>query len=107
MYNYLERIEEFIQDNFEASTPDEANMKFTTREFLNFLFQTFPNDCISDYDLNEILHQLGYKRQLYNIEHVLESFSKKEIKYELVSGWCLYSKELKPNEIITLQNQSE
>lgn len=95
MYNYEEKIKEFLQHNFEPSTPENANMKLKTSQLLNFLWNTFPVDCISDYELVLILEELGYKEALYVVEH---SINKKadnrkfiEIQKSLELGWCLKS----------------
>ena len=89
MFDYKEKIRDFILLNFEASTPEECNCK------MNFIFQTFPDGCISDYDLNEVLIKLGFSRYTYTIE-IIEVVKKVETKrYELQSAWCMNSLSLK------------
>jgi hypothetical protein len=95
MFDYKEQIFEFIKRNFEPTYPDLANAKFTTKEFLGFLFQVFPVGCISDYELNEILLQLEYERFTYSVETVKIEMDKygntTEVKkYNLCFGWCMF-----------------
>lgn len=93
MLDYLETIREFLIENFNPSNPESANVKLNTDQLLGFLFGTFPADCISDYDLNDILIELGYKRYTY----VVESYSEVEkddskiyeVRKNLTVGWCL------------------
>jgi len=95
MYDYKKQIEEFISQNFEVANPDECNFKMSSIDFLNFIFLTFPDGCISDYELNEIMLKLGFKRHTYTVEYV-EIVKKVETKrYELTSGWCMNSISLK------------
>lgn len=95
MFNYVEDITAFIAANFTPSDPDRANFKRTTEGLLAFLFATFPDGCISDYELADILIDLGYKRHLYTVDEV--SFQNTPdaeittIDKTLVSGWCLRS----------------
>jgi len=95
MYDYPQQIEEFLQENFTPSVPENANVKLTTNKLLLFLFRTFPEGCINDYDLNEILLKLGYKRYTYTHEEYIEVKKEKakvyEIHKEIVLGWCLKS----------------
>lgn len=81
MQEYKEQIQDFIQENFKPVEAKEANFKKSTQELLGFLFQTFPEDCITDYDLNDVMIHLGYKRQSYTIEK----------RDELFMGWCMFS----------------
>jgi len=95
MLDYIDTIREFLIENFHPSNPEIANVKLTTDQLLGFLFQTFPDGCISDYDLNDILISLGYKRFTY----VVESYSEVEkddstiyeVRKSLQVGWCLKS----------------
>jgi len=95
MLDYLETIREFLIENFNPSNPESANVKLNTDQLLGFLFRTFPADCISDYDLNDILINLGYKRYTYVVESYSEVGKKKdkriEVKKSLEVGWCLKS----------------
>lgn len=95
MYGYEIKIKAFIQNNFEPSTPENANMKLKTSQLLCFLWNTFPVDCISDYELVEILEDLGYKEALYVVEHSTKRKADKrkfiEIRKSLELGWCLKS----------------
>lgn len=86
-------------ENFNPSDPDKSNFNGNTDELLQFLFKTFPVDCISDFQLNEILTDLGYKRFSYIVENTTESFEGKDdnrksiftIYKTLAHGWCLKS----------------
>lgn len=95
MLDYSVTIEEFIKVNFEPSNPESSNVKFTTEELLYFLFRTFPEGCISDYELNDILISLNYKRFMYVVEsyHTIEKDDSEiyEIRKHLTIGWCLKS----------------
>ncbi|EJG02281.1 hypothetical protein [Flavobacterium sp. F52] len=95
MLNYLVIIEEFLKENFEPSNPESSNVNFTTEQLLSFLFRTFPEGCISDYDLNDILISLNYRRFTYVVEsyHTVEKDDSEiyEIRKQLTIGWCLKS----------------
>ncbi|MFV8336446.1 hypothetical protein ACNQF7_10225 [Flavobacterium sp. RSP29] len=95
MHDYYEQIATFIKENFIPSSPENANVKLNTEQLLSFLFRTFPVDCVSDYDLNEILSSLGYLRHNYVVEYFTEVGKKKdariEVKKSLEVGWCLKS----------------
>lgn len=82
MYNYEEKIKEFLQHNFTPSTAEKANVKLTTNGLLKFLWNTFPKDCISDYTLVQILEELNYKQTMYVIEDT------ESAKTQLTLGWC-------------------
>jgi hypothetical protein len=98
MYDYPELIKNFIQQNFVPATELTVNYRVTSRELLNFLFSVFPDGCIDDYDLNLIMHSLGYEPKVYYIEHttelVVEGETKKQTERQLHTGWFLFS-ELK------------
>ncbi|KIQ22650.1 hypothetical protein RT99_05955 [Flavobacterium sp. MEB061] len=95
MLDYLETVREFFIDNFTPSNPESANVKLSTRDLLVFIFRTFPANCISDYELNEILISLSYKRYTYVIESYAEvekdDRTVYEIRKSLDFGWCLKS----------------
>ena len=97
MYDYQEKIKAFLRTNFQPIDPQLANFKLSTDSLLSFLWNAFPKDCISDYQLVEILEELGYEQQLYVCEQTEEYFdgkSKKErkrVKKSLKLGWCLLS----------------
>jgi Ca2+-binding EF-hand superfamily protein len=98
MFDYVQKIKEFLAENFEPSTPEESNFKNTSAELLEFIFETFPNGCITDYDLNEIMISLGYKHQTYVVEHSVEFVNKDgnndfQIVKTIRNGWCLLSKK--------------
>lgn len=87
MYDYPTQITAFISDNFKPSTPEEANVKITNKELLQLLFNSFPIGCISDYELNDILKNLGYQPFTYVEEKTEDGNTKKE----LTIGWCMSS----------------
>ncbi|HSD07912.1 hypothetical protein [Flavobacterium sp.] len=95
MLDYFESIKNFIAEQFTPSNPENANVKMTTNDLLEFLFRTFPVNCISDYELNVILMLLGYVRHTYVVESYTEVGKKKDKKIEvrksLEVGWCLKS----------------
>lgn len=103
MYDYTTQISEFIQEHFApAENAYLANTRMTSEELLFFLFQTFPVGCISDYDLNEIMLKLQYKRETYSIafehprtEKEIENNVPVSYSYQLATGWCMNSKALK------------
>lgn len=104
MYDYPDKIKAFISENFTPSTPERANVKLTTHQLLSFLFNAFPMDCITEYNLVEILEALGYTQALYVVETVHEhgKGDNKKIKIEksLQLGWCLKSPfDLKTEEL--------
>ncbi|WP_417365546.1 hypothetical protein [Flavobacterium beibuense] len=96
MLDYKEQITDYLKANFTPSNDTLANFKQTTNQLLNFLFNTFPRNCISDYELNDILLELGYKRQTW-VEDTTVSLGEEkgverfEIHKNLVTGWCLKS----------------
>ena len=85
MYDYNTQIAAFIKESFSPSTPEQANIKVTNTQLLYLLFNTFPKDCISDYELNDILVSLGYQRFAYEAEKMVDNV----IEKELTIGWCL------------------
>lgn len=108
MYDYVSQISEFIKQNFvPAENAEQANTRFSTDQLMEFLFQTFPEGCISDYELNDIMLKLQYKRETYTIATAVPR-SKKEIEenvpekfnYELCTGWCMNSIALQ-NKVLT------
>lgn len=104
MLDYNDTITVFLKENFNPGTPENANVKLNTEQLLGFLFRTFPDDCISDYDLNDILISLGYYRYTYVVETYTEVGKKKdkkiEVKKSLEVGWCLKSNlDLRTEEV--------
>ena len=98
MFDYKDQVHKFIGENFKPSTPDEANFRVSTNQLLGYLFQTFPADCISDYELNDILLSLKYERFTYTNKTIRFSKPKAEneppkeiVEYHLCVGWCLHT----------------
>lgn len=99
MFDYGAQISEFLKLNFSPSNPEESNFKVTSTELLGYLFQIFPDDCINDYDLNEILITLGYQRFSYAVETITITEGKQgntieKKRYDLVFGWCLFTDKI-------------
>lgn len=97
MYDYQEKIKSFIELNFEPEYPLLAQLKLTTDQLLCFLWSGFPKECISDYQLIDILSELGYIQQLYVVELYEEKQDDEgkkiiEVRKKLKLGWCFKSK---------------
>lgn len=112
MLNYIDTITDFIRENFESSNPDNANVKMNTEQILDLLFRTFPVGCISDYELNDILIELGFNRFTYVVEFYDEFRKKKEKKIQVTKslevGWCLKSHlNLRTEEIESKEKPSD
>lgn len=98
MFNYNEKIAAYLEAHFIQGDPNHPGvLKFTTGKLLGFLWDAFPKNCISDYDLNEILIDLGYERKMWMEEREVISEDDDEISTkmipELVTGWVLKSRE--------------
>jgi len=89
------QVTEFIRLNFMPSDPDKANFKRATGDILTFLWLSFPKDCISDYELADILFALGYARHTwvedYQSTEIENGKEITTIKKILVNGYCLHS----------------
>lgn len=93
MYDYPERIKEFISQYFKISTPENAKIKYSTEELLDFIWDVFPKGCISDYQLAELLNDLGHKQYMFIVESKQiyeddEGNKKVKISKKLKNGWC-------------------
>lgn len=68
MIDKTQQITDFIKSNFSPATLENTSeeLQLQSHELLTKLFQIFPVGCIDDYDLHEILTQLGYKPQKRN-----------------------------------------
>lgn len=80
MINFTSQITDFLRKNFQPSDLENATHKLTTSELLAMLFQVFPNDCIDDYELYDILQNLNYTP--------LNEKSNSENPLKFV--WCLF-----------------
>lgn len=97
MYDYPQKVREYLENNFAPTRYYLANMKCTTKMLLDFLFTVFPRDCISDYELVEVLYELGYAPQ--NVQEIMSESSPEEgeewkesnkpKKKQLKVFWCL------------------
>jgi hypothetical protein len=92
--DYAEQVKKFIQENFEPAEENKANLKWSNAQFRGFLFDVFPRNCISDYDLDEILTDLAYTRQTWVEDHtsLSQDDEGKEvftISKRLTTGWCI------------------
>nr|WP_322625653.1 hypothetical protein [uncultured Flavobacterium sp.] len=95
MNQYKTEIKDFIEAHFTESDPDRANFRRGTQDLLKFLWLTFPVDCISDYDLNQILSELGHTRHVW-VQEFTTTTEKEDravttISKVMVNGWCLMS----------------
>jgi hypothetical protein len=100
MYDYQEQVKAFLQEHFTPASAETANVKMTTGSILEFLFKTFPKDCISDYELNDILNQLKFERGTF----MEVDYNDKE---QLVSGWFLFNETMAQALLKTKQVESE
>jgi hypothetical protein len=100
MYDYQEQVKAFLQEHFTTANAQTANVKMTTRSILDFLFKTFPKDCISDYELNDILNQLKFERGTF----MEVDYNDKE---NLVSGWFLFNETMAQALLKSKQVESE
>lgn len=96
MLNYIDDIAAYIAAHFTPSNPDVANFRHTTPGLLGFLFMAFPRDCISDYELDVIMNDLGYRRWQWLVEQTTSNGGEGEketftISKTLVTGWCLHT----------------
>ena len=107
--DYKSQISQFIKDNFEPSNANLANVKMSTDDLLKFLFTVFPDDCISDYDLVDMLRHQGFELKPFVVEHFSEEENKKEtitsIQKQLALGWCMKSEfNLETETFVVLKN---
>ncbi len=63
MIDSKKEISLFVKNNFQPQSSKAAEYLYTSEEFLNLLFNTFPQNCIDSYELYEILCGLGYSPQ--------------------------------------------
>lgn len=97
MYDYPDQVKELLQQYFSPSEPLFADLKLSTKNLLDFLFRSFPTDSISDYELSEILIDLGYQPHVYVVPSVTGEGEEAVVKNILETGWCLKSYyDLKP-----------
>ena len=91
MEDYPDQIKAFLNKFFKPSLPMVADLKQSTQGLLDFLFRSFPKDCITEYELVDILQELGYGQQVYTVSRIEgEGENAREIK-TLQTGWCLES----------------
>jgi hypothetical protein len=95
MLDYDDQVKKYLEKHFRPGTGDRANLQFTTNQLLGFLWDAFPRNCISDFELDEIMIELGYERQQWVEEHYTEMGEGKDqvtkVSKSLVTGWCLVS----------------
>ena len=94
MYNYDFKITEFLKENFTPADDNTANVKHTTDSLMSFLFRVFPEGCISDYELSDILEEQGYRRTTFVRESTTSRTNDEgkeffEIEKSLAVGWCM------------------
>ena len=63
MIDKTQEIKAFLKKHYSPGTVENSidELKLPTSALREYLFQVFPRDCIDDYDLAEILKQLGYE----------------------------------------------
>lgn len=83
MLEYKSKIKAFVGANFKpAATKEEAHYSYTTQQLLTLLFDTFPKDCIDEFDLFDILTSLGFS------SYLVEKKNDKKVK-KLYTTWAL------------------
>lgn len=91
MLDFKERIQNFISDYFEKGDRDNHNVSYSTASLLHFLFSVFPTDCITEYDLDEILQDLDFLPQMDIVKEemiVTENGEKyKTVTHKLQPRW--------------------
>jgi len=93
--DYEQKVKTFLQQNFTPSDDTHANIKHTTSSLLKFLWSVFPKDCVSDYELDDILTELGYQR--YTWPEDVTTYEEvggamiPETTTHLEIGWCMRS----------------
>lgn len=101
MLDFKERIQNFISDYFKKGNRENHNVSHTTSSMLSFLFSVFPKDCISEYDLDEILQDLGFSPEMDIIkkEFVVEEKGEKynKVIHELFPCWFFNCAILPPD----------
>lgn len=92
MLDYNDQISDYLKNHFEQRDPDIANFRKSTRELLGFLFSVFPQNCISDYELHDIMLELGYEvKQWVDESFIPEEDGSIRVAKRLTTGWCLHS----------------
>jgi hypothetical protein len=87
MYDYPEQIQAFIKEHFSPTGQEETCLKMTSSDLLIFLFQVFPEGCISDYELHNILVYLGFTRTVFKNELMQENFP----PHQISTAWVIYT----------------
>lgn len=62
MYQFEEKIQKFLKENFVPSNLEESTHSYTNETLLEYLFSVFPKDCITDFQLYDIMSNLGYEK---------------------------------------------
>lgn len=93
MYDYPDQIKSFLNHSFTPVEEVLSNVKMTTGDLLEFLWNAFPKDCITEYNLVEILNHLDHKQQMYVVENYHEFVDddknkKIRITRKIEIGWC-------------------
>ena len=99
MYNYVQQIEEFIKLQFIPAHPEASNVKMSNSQLLELLFKSFPEDCITDYELNDIMVKLNYERKTFTVMIGNNP--------ELMTGWCLFSQAMADAQLKNTTVESE
>lgn len=78
--DYTEQLKIFLMDHFSPGTVGDYDFHYTNNSFLDKLHLVFPVNAISDYQLTEILTELGYTRTILKSNCLILNFSKKLIE---------------------------
>jgi hypothetical protein len=89
------KISNFIKQNFRPAEYNTANVTMSTEEFLDFLFTVFPKDCISDYDLVDIMERQGFVLRTHVVERIVKIEKDKreivQLRKSLAVTWSMRS----------------
>ena len=88
MIDFTQPITQFFKANFTPASEDLATHKLSSRQLLEILFNVFPDECIDDYDLNDILMNLGYMPTKLSSSLIKDDPSEIE-KQSIKIVWCL------------------
>jgi hypothetical protein len=92
VHDYYEKVTDYLKVNFAPCEYNTSNVQHSNLSLLKFLYTIFPKNCISEYELHEIMVDLGYRVQTWpaDITNTNED-GDTEIKRELAAGWCMRS----------------
>ena len=88
MIEKTQEIKNFLSKHFCPGTEDNYTFYKNNHGVLNMLFDVFPEGCIDDYELHEIMMSLGYTPVKIS---KTEKVEKKKDKVIIGFYWCLKS----------------